>query len=216
MQIRILVADDHPFFRKGIISSLKHFDDITIVQECQNGAEVIDWIESNSNVDLLLLDFDMPKMSGIDVLQDIRSKKYPLKTIIISMHSADEIIHDIIAAGAHGYVSKDAEPEEMYNAITKVFAGEIYFNDSTNKALMNSLFIKSQISHVPVSKITFSDRELTLIKYLSQEMSNEEIAANLNLSVRTVEGIRHTLIHRTGVKTSIGLVLLVQKEGLLN
>jgi DNA-binding NarL/FixJ family response regulator len=215
MQIKVIVADDHPFFRRGIISGLKQYEDITVIYEAQNGVEVITYLESNKDVDILLMDMHMPKMSGLDALQDLREKANAIKTIIISMHRPEEILQDIIEAGADGYVCKDVEPEEMYKAIISVVNEGVYFSDPSNKAMVSSMVHKGKKLFLSGPEIEFSERELTILKQIAEGGNNEEIAANLRLGIRTIEGIRQDLVHRVGVRNSIGLILYAERRGLL-
>jgi DNA-binding NarL/FixJ family response regulator len=216
MLIYVLIADDHPILRKGIVAELKVYEDIKIVHEVQNGREVMDYISSGAHIDVLLLDLDMPKMSGMEVLAELKKLSKPINTIILSMHKDDDTIRRVIEAGAHGYICKEEGPEEIYRAIKSTMAQGFYFGDVSNKAMLHNLLHKDHAPlPLPDSKTDFTDRELKVIRYLSQEMTNEEIAKEMYLSIRTVEGIRQQLIQKAGVKNAIGLVLYAQKKQLL-
>lgn len=216
MQVKVLVADDHPLFRKGLVNSLNQYQDIEVVYEAKNGMEVIDWLKTNNGIDVILLDINMPKMSGLEVLKEIKLHSYHVKAIIISMHPPEAFICEVIEAGASGYLSKEENPEEIYNAIQSVVNNGFYFSEYTDRTLLNELFDKGLIPFIfPNTVLEFSYRELTIIKLISQEMTNEEIAKELHLGVRTVEGIRQELIHKVGARNAVGLILYAQKTRLI-
>jgi DNA-binding NarL/FixJ family response regulator len=212
MPMKVMIADDHPFYRMGIAAGLKDHENIEIVYAAEDGVEVIDWLRADKPVDLLILDLNMPRMSGYDVLEKIKEHSYPVKTIVISMEAPDKIIKKIIEMGAHGYVNKTDEPEEMYKAIQGVMNNGSYFTKSAHAVLINSILHKNTTPAFNEEKILFTPREIKIIDCISREMTNDEIAKELYISVRTVEGIRSELIQRVGAKNAIGLVLFAQKS----
>lgn len=215
MPIKVIVADDHPLFRKGIVSSIRKHKDIEIAFEAKNGKEVVEYLQSDSTADTLLLDLNMPLMSGMDVLDEIKRMSHPVKTIIISMGKEEEIIQKAVEAGACGYVSKEDDDSELYTAIDSVMRNGFYFSEMTNKAMLSYMLHRKQKPD-PFTEVHLSQRELKVIKYLSLEMTNEEIAKEMYCSIRTIEGIRQELIHKVGVRNAIGLILYAQKNNLLS
>ena len=211
MPVKVIIADDHPFSRKGIIAGLKDHENIEIVYEAKDGAEVMDWLRSNKAVDILILDLNMPRMSGYEVLEKIKELSYPVRTIVISMEWPDRIIKRIIGLGAHGYICKTDNPEEMYKAIEGVMQTGSYFSQTTNAALINTIFHKNSTPASDQEKIQFTTREIKIIDCIMREMTNEDIAKEIHLGVRTIEGIRSDLIQRVGAKNTVGLILYAQK-----
>ena len=149
MPIKVIIADDHPFSRKGIVAGLKDHENIEIVYEAKDGEEVMNWLMSNKDVDILILDLNMPRMSGYEVLQNIKELAYPVRTIVISMEWPDRIIKRIIGLGAHGYICKTDNPEEMYKAIEGVMHNGSYFSITASIALINTIL---DIDPIPASQ----------------------------------------------------------------
>lgn len=212
MAINIIIADDHPYFRKGISSELKNHEEISIRYEAQNGLEVIEWLSENQ-ADILLLDLFMPKMSGYEVMEELRRRQHSILVIVMSMQKVDEIIDEIVAKGAKGYICKDDDSLPAYAAIKDVYYGGTYYTDHANKALLKKMLNNSK--NIRQNELHFDTREIQIIKMLSEEYSNQEISERLYLGVRTIEGIRQSLMKKTGAKNIIGVVMYAQKHGLL-
>lgn len=213
MSISIIVADDHHLLRKGLIAELSKYDDISILGEAADGDSALTLLRK-SLPSVLLLDLSMPKVSGMEVLAQLRKEAIDVKTVVISMYDEEKAIIECIEAGAHGFISKEEEPREVYIAIKSIVQNGFYFSEKTNKVMLNKLMKRNQISPVFAKKdVEFSDRELQFIKALSKEMTTTEIAEEMHYSPRTVEGIRQELIHRVGVRNAIGLILYAVKHG---
>lgn len=213
MSISIIVADDHHLMRRGLIAELSKYEDISIQGEAADGDKVMSILRAGPPA-VLLLDLSMPRVSGMEVLQQIREESIDVRTVIVSMHDEENAIIECIEAGAHGFISKEEEPGEVYTAIKSVMQNGFYFNEKTNKVMLNKLLKKKHISPVfPKMNIEFSERELQFIKALSREMTTAEIAREMHYSPRTVEGIRQDLIHRVGVRNAIGLILYAVNHG---
>ena len=217
MPIRVLIADDEKFFRIGIISELKKYKNIKIVGEARNGEELMTLLRK-SPPDVLLLDLSMPRISGMDILEMIKSEKIPAKSIVISMADEEHVILKAIQAGAKGFFSKnyDNEPTDIYTAIESVMNDEFYFNEVVNTALLKASTQSRQLADNSANKKTeFSEIELNIIRYMSMEMTSQQIADKTHYTLRSLENKRQEMIHRAGVKTSVGLILFAIKHKLI-
>ena len=165
----------------------------------------------------MLLDYEMPVMDGLHTLKALQ-KEYPtVKVIILTMHQENTFISHFMEAGAHGFLFKDAHPEEVETAVRKVAEGSLYFNDAVSMALLQGLRSKNE-GHTwsPDTGESLSEREIEVLRGICQQWSTQEIADHLCLSPRTIEGYRKTLLEKTGAKNSAGLVVFAIRFGLFS
>jgi two-component system, NarL family, response regulator DegU len=205
--IRIIIADDHPIVRDGLRAALDSIDNFHVTGVAANGVEALKLIK-NDPPDLLLTDISMPEMNGIELAREV-TKTYPdVKVIILSMHENDAYINNALQAGAHGYLLKDSEKGELSRAIEKVVAGEKYFSRSVSQILVNGLYNKSgEIIETTVSGDSgLSKRELEVLQFIVTGMSNKEIAAQLYLSIRTVDAHRYNIMQKLHVKNTAEMI----------
>jgi DNA-binding NarL/FixJ family response regulator len=214
-RIKVALADDHKLFRKGLIAILKTNPDIETVFEAENGKEAIAHIVEG-RPDVLLLDLNMPVMSGWDVLAELKKRKINIPAIIITMYEEETVIVNAIKGGAVGYLSKNAEPEEIFMALESVLESGFYFNEATNKAMLRKMLQNSNINtpYAP-APIELDQRELEVLRLIADEMSTQEIAAKMYLSLRTVEVSRQRLFEKFGAKNVVGLVIMASRRGFI-
>ena len=198
--IRLLLADDQNMFLEGLHSLLKGVDNFQIVGAVSDGSEVIDSIKKEE-VDLILMDINMPQMSGIDALEILKEKAPDVKIIMLSMHNDRGTIENAIRLGADGYLLKNSSRTELENAINIVYSGGSYFMDEVKDIMINS-FRSEKIA----SEIRLTPREREVLSLICKELTTSEIAEKLFVSVNTIETHRKNLLSKTGSKNSIGLV----------
>lgn len=211
--IKVAIADDHHLFRTGVKTSLSSRKDIQMVAEAENGMQLLNLLR-HIKPDVILLDIQMPIMDGLTTLPEIK-KLYPdMKVIMLSMHNDHSMITKMMEIGANSYLTKESDSETIYQAIKTCHEEEYYFNDLTNKALLNGLRTK-MAPHPTVPDVQLTDKEITILKLMCEEKSTKEIADMVDLSPRTVEAIRDKLKSKTGVKSMAGLVMYAVKAGIL-
>lgn len=211
-KIRILVADDHPVVRKGLQSCLARQDSLRIIGEAADGDEALAKALELSP-DVVLLDISMPRRDGLVVTAALRKEAPQIKVLILSVHNNKEYIFRIIQAGAHGYVSKEAPPEELLRAIESVYKGETFFSPEIARAALNQLVCNGG-KREPFAQLTGREREvLTLI---AQGQSNKEIASQLGISVRTIETHRERIMRRLDIHSVAGLTKFAIANGLIS
>lgn len=217
MKTDIIIADDHPLFRKAVIATLENSENnYVIIGEASNGEELVNLIENNKP-DLVLLDLSLPKKNGYEVLKWIHHKRKEIKTLVISAFDDDVSIRKTINEGANGYLTKSAKGEDILLAIQNIIEHGFYFTEKTHLALVNKLKTNTSLfDNMPPTKIELDDREIKMIQMYSEGQTNFEIAEQLFISPRTVETIRQHMVKKAGVKNIIGLILFAIKNGIIN
>ncbi len=210
-EIKILLVDDHKLIRDGIKSIINTTNNIKVVDECSNGREAIDYLGKNANeIDLILMDITMPEMSGIDATEII-VKLYPkINILALTMHSEEAYIMKMIKAGALGYILKDSGREKLIDAIKTVYRKEKYYSNEVSIKLINVLLNEDKIVE-PV----LSDREIQVLKSITNGNTNREIAKELYISDRTVESHRRNIIKKLNLKNTAELVKYALSNGLV-
>lgn len=217
MPIKTILADDHKLFRLGLKGIIENFEGIEVIGEASNGKELLEILQKKTVPDIVLLDLNMPDLNGFEALDIITKKFKSIKPLIISMYDGDNYISQAIELGACGYVHKNSDPEEIEVAIKTTYEQGFYFNEKTNKAMLHRLVRRNKLKPVFDDRnISLNDRELGVLKYLSQELTSSEIADKMFLSKRTIEGIRQQLILKTNSKNVVGLILFAAKTGLID
>jgi DNA-binding NarL/FixJ family response regulator len=212
--IKLIIADDHEIFRDGFKLMLSKFPEIKLVGEAANGRELLELIEKE-NPDVILTDIKMPVMDGIEATKKI-VELYPDKGIIgLSMYDDDELIIEMLEAGAKGYLIKNAGKEQIIEAIKTVYKDEPYYCRTTSNKL-TQMIAKSRFNpYKKTTKAEFSEREKEIIACICDEMTNKEIGDKLFISVRTVEGHRLKILEKMNVKNTVGLVVYAIKNGIV-
>jgi DNA-binding NarL/FixJ family response regulator len=212
--IKVAIADDHHLFRTGVKTSLSNYKDIQMVAEAENGMQLLNLLR-HIKPDVVLLDIQMPIMDGLSTLPEVK-KLYPdIKVIMLSMHNDHSMITKMMELGANSYLTKESDSETIYNAIRTCFTDEFFFNDLTNKALLNRLRMKTPPGTTVDADANLNDKEKLVLKLMCEEKSTKEIADLVDISPRTVEAIRDKLKVKTGTKSMAGLVMYAVKAGIV-
>ncbi len=202
--INVFIIDDHKMVIEGMQLLLKNEKNIKVVGNALSGEEGIEQV-SKTNVDVVLLDINMPGINGIDTCKKLLKNKPALKIIAISMHKESSLIKLMLSNGAKGYVLKNAGRDEVIKAIETVQAGSIYLDDTVNNIVVNSVAAgsrKKMDSPFP----TLSQREKEILNLILDECTTQEIAEKLFISFGTVETHRRNMLIKTGARNTAGLV----------
>lgn len=213
--INLAIADDHKIFRNGLKATLEDYPDFNLVIEASNGKELIGQL-ADITPDVILMDIKMPEMDGMQTTAHVHQNFKQVKVLALSMHNEDKYIVDMMKAGASGYLLKNAEPEEIIEAITTVHEKGFYFNEHLSVTLIKQLVGPGHSDNTSQQNVELNDREIEVLKLVCQECSNQEIADKIFLSVRTVEGYRARLFEKTGSKNLVGLVIFAIKRGIIS
>ncbi len=212
-KIKIAIADDFKIFREGLKVSLGQDEHMDVIFEVDNGEDLLKKMETKLP-DIILMDLKMPIMDGMEATQLVRKKFSMVKILVVSMYEDDKFIIHLMEIGANGYLLKNAEPDEIRKAIYAVHENGYYFNDLVNKALLKKLILKNNIKPSFNENIDLTERELEVLKLICEEKTAAEIAKQIFLSPRSVEGIRQRLIEKIGVRNTAGIVMFAVKNGL--
>jgi len=180
---KIIIADDHSMVREGLKQLLELDGDVEVIAEANNGIECIDLLERLSP-QVLLLDINMPKMNGLEVLEKVKEKNIDVKIIILTVHNEIEYLLKAVNIGIDGYMLKDSDSAELKKAIFHVIDGESYIQPSLIP-MLNSKMIERDVDQTKIDSLT--RRELEVLKLLSVGLYNKEIGKNLGISERTVK-----------------------------
>ena len=212
--IKLFIADDHKVFRDGVVSILESTDKIKCIGDAGNAEEAITGI-LDCEPDVILMDIHMPGQNGIEVTKALNNAGSKGKILILSMHSESSYIMKALEAGASGYLLKDAGSTEMINAIETVHNGGTYYSPEVSATLLEHLTKgtdpKKDNSDTPLTR-----RELEVLKLIAEEYSNQEIAAQLFISPRTVDTHRRNLLEKLELKNTAGLVKYALKKGIID
>ncbi|MGQ0737584.1 MAG: response regulator [Bacteroidota bacterium] len=214
-RIKIAIADDYKIFREGLKVGLSSDESLQVVLEADNGEDLLKALETETP-DVILMDLKMPIMDGMEATKEVR-KRYPtVKVLVVSMYEDDKFIIHLMENGANGYLLKNTEPDEIRRSIYAVHENGYYFNDLVNKALLKKLVLKNNLKPSFNQNVELTEREQEVLKLICEEKTAGEIAKEIFLSPRSVEGIRQRLIEKVGVRNSAGLVMFAVKNGLVD
>lgn len=203
--IRLLIADDHNILRQGLIDILKNYNDICIVAEAENGNMLMKKYDL-FKPDVVLADIEMPELSGIEAAQQIL-KSYPdAKFLFLSMHYTDEYIYKIDSIGGKGLVSKEIIKDELVNAIRAVARSEMYFMGKTEAEVQQIKETYNKLMHES-SAADLTQREISILLYIADGLSSEEIAEELHIGKRTIDFARTQIMKKLDIDTSNKLLI---------
>ena len=216
--IRVAITDDQVLFRRGMASIINTFENISIVLEADNGRILLDSLQNFEPIpDVVLLDLSMPELNGIETTKLLHVHYPSIKIIILSVYGEDRFVTHLMELGVNAYLFKNVEPEEVERAIRTVIDKDFYFNEAFLNAMKNRLTNKRQkITLTDNIPSTLTSREIEVLSLICKQRTAQEIADQLFISVRTVDGHRNNWLEKTGARTSAGLVLFPIKHRLID
>jgi DNA-binding NarL/FixJ family response regulator len=213
MGITILLADDHKIFREGLKALLEQENDLTVVGDTDDGSAAVD-LSLSLLPDVAILDISMPNLNGIEAARRIVADAPNVKVIVLSMHVDKEYVAEALSAGAQGFIAKTCTSTELVNAIRNVVAGQPYLSPTISTALVGLISTSKEETSNP--KIGLSHRELQVLKLLAGGNCTKEVASQLNISTKTVETYRLSLMKKLKITNMVNLVRYAIREGIVD
>jgi two-component system NarL family response regulator len=204
LPIRVLIADDHSIFRQGLAMIISRDPDMTVIAQAENGQQAIDLFREHQP-DVTLMDLRMPQVEGVEAITAIRRESKSARIIVLTTYDSDEDIYRGLQAGAQGYLLKDTEPDELFNAIRTIHRGEQYIPSNVGVKLIQRM-------NNPV----LSERELAVLRSMAQGMSNADIATALSISAGTVKSHVNRILSKLDVDDRTQAVIVAVKRGIVS
>lgn len=215
--INIAIVDDQNLFRQSLALLVNSIENFKLMAECNSGQAFIDTLKAfDVKIDIAIIDMDMPGMNGIELNKYLQNNYPDIKVIILTVHANELLIAQMITEGASSYLVKNCDKDELLATINSVYKTGFYFNKQIIKSLRNSSKNRPALQDLSGAPITLTKRENQVLKLLCREYNNVEIAAELYISVRTVEGHRVSLINKIKCRTTAGLVLFAIRYHLVD
>jgi DNA-binding NarL/FixJ family response regulator len=209
---RILVADDHPIVRSGLRNILDAEPDLEVVAEAEDGTEAVKKALAE-NVDLAILDVAMPKLTGIQAAAEIHKRNPDLKLLMLSMYDGEQFLFESLRAGASGYVLKSDADQDIVDACRRTMRGQSFLYPSAVTTL-----VRDYVQRGPSRDDNFdvlTPRELQVLKLIAEAHTSKEIAAELVISVKTVERHRQNILDKLGMSDRVELTRYAIRRGLI-
>ncbi|MDO8752809.1 MAG: response regulator transcription factor, partial [Anaerolineales bacterium] len=214
MTIRLLLVDDHPVIRSGLKMLLGSQKEMEIVGEAGSAAEALTETE-RVQPDVILMDIGLPDKTGIEATREIKSKFPKVNIVALTIHEDEEYFFQMLDAGASGYVPKRAAPEELITAIKAAAIGEVYLYPSLAKLLVRDFFNVERIAGEKINLDGLTKREREVLTRLAEGESNDQIAALLVISPKTVERHRENIMRKLNLHSRSELVRYAIRKGII-
>lgn len=213
MTIRVLIADDHAIVRAGLRALINGEQGMELVGEATHGEEAIQ-LAQTAKPDVIVLDLSMPGLDGIQAARKIKQEQPDVRILILTIHEDEALLREAMKAGASGYIIKHAAETELIAAIHSVLMDDIYIHPKMIRALLVEPEGRKQSASNPADILT--PREMEILLRIVQGYTNRQIAEELSISVRTVEGHRSNLTSKLGLSSRVELVRYAREHGLTN
>lgn len=210
----IALVDDHVLLRNGLASLIESFEGYTVLFQADNGKHFIEQLKVQSAPDIILLDITMPEMNGFETAAWIKQHAPSVKILVLSMMDNDDVVISMLKAGARGYILKDSKPAVFKQALDHIRDSGFYMNELVSNKMLNYVNQDDTSGKEKSAIAQLSPRELTFLKYACSEMTYKDIATEMQVSPRTVDGYRDELLKKLNLQSRVGLVLFAIKHGL--
>ena len=207
---KVLLVDDHPFVREGIRSFLSDQPGFQVVAEASHGEEALQMAEQHKP-DFILLDINMPGVNGLELVGSLRKLIPEAKILMLTVHNSREYVLHVARSGAHGYILKEAPPEELLQAMKAIQAGHRYYSSAVSSYVLEEY--ENKFNHRKTEDRTLPPREVEVLIHTARGKSVKEIAEELNITTTTVQTYRARLMERLGVHNVAGLVKYALQKG---
>ena len=210
MPISLVIADDHPIFTEGLRSMLTH-EGFNVLAECSDGCDAVLQVEK-LRPDVVVLDFSMPRLNGVDAAREIRRVAPRSKVIILTAHREEQYVVAALNAGVYGYVLKMEAANELALAIQEAFRGKVYLSPGVSQMAVNSCLLKGRGE---TAGEILSPRELEILRLISEGNTTRGLAEILHITHRTADSYRSSLMAKLDIHETAGLVRYAVRRGLV-
>ena len=210
--ISLVIADDHAIVREGLRRLLESEPDLKVCGEAEDGEQVLDAVRAN-RPDIAVLDITMPRMGGLETLERMRADHPETKVILLSVHADPPFIQSAVGLRVDGYVLKNGRASEIVTAIREVMKGGSYFSPAVAREIVEQVRSPRQDSPDPFSLLSTREREV--LQRIAEGLSAKEVATDLDISTKTVEAHRTSLMRKLGVRKATELVRYALRHGLI-
>ncbi len=212
--VKLLIVDDHLFFRQGIRLYLDDVVGIELVGEASNGREALEKLDSEVKIDVVLMDLQMPEMDGVKTTSEIRKNWTEVKVLVLTSFDSWDKVYKALQAGANGYVLKDIKPDELVAAINAVQAGGNYYGSEVAQKLLDRISGGNRVKEPDLPE-PLTDREQEVLTLLGRGLGNKEIAGELVISEKTVKTHVSNILAKLDVNSRTQAAIFAMKNGLI-
>jgi DNA-binding NarL/FixJ family response regulator len=211
---KVILVDDHALLRDALGSLINTFDEFKVITSVGNGHELIKTLSNGYVPDLILLDLNMPGLDGFETAKWLYKNHPEINILILTMYDSEIALIRLLQAGVKGFLKKDIHPIELRNALKAVSENGFYYSHDTTGKLA-SLFQKNSENNNFIERAMLSEKELEFLRLASTDLTYKEIAAELKITPRTIDGYRDALFEKLDVKSRVGLAIYAVKNGIV-
>ncbi len=212
--IHVLIAEDHHLVRQGVRALLEKSNDIQVVGEAQDGQEAVE-LALQLKPDVIIMDLSMPRLNGTQATEQIRAAQLPSQVVMLSMYSDDTLVRQALRSGVKGYLLKRSVAEELLLAVRAAARGETFLSSAISGLILAGVIAQPSTAEEQSPFESLSAREKQVLKLVAEGNTNNAIAQEMQISVKTVEKHRTNLMAKLNVHDTAGLVRLALKNGLI-
>jgi len=213
-KIKVTLVDDHVLLREALVNLVNTFDEFKVIASLNSGYELVNSLSDSVRPDVILLDLNMPGMDGFETAKWLFKVHPEINILILTMYDSEIALIRLLQAGVKGFLKKDTHPNELRLALKAVSAGGYYYSQDTTGKLAN-LFQRDFENQNFVEKAILSEKEIEFLRLASTDKTYKEIASELKISPRAIDGYRDTLFEKLDVKSRVGLAIYAVKNGIV-
>ena len=211
---KVILADDHALLRDALATLINSFEEFKVIIAVGNGHELIRAISDGYIPDVILLDLNMPGLDGFETAKWLHQNHPKIHILILTMYDSEIALIRLLKAGVKGFLKKDVHPTELRAALNSIAENGFYYSHDTTGKLAN-LFQKNPDNHSFIEKAMLTEKELAFLRLASTDLTYKEIASELNITPRAIDGYRDSLFDKLDVKSRVGMAIYAVKNGIV-